>query len=264
MGGTARLIVLGSGTSVPRADRATSCYLVDDGAGTVVLVDLGPGALHRAAAEGHDLDALSAVLLTHLHPDHCADLVALQFALRNPIPRAGAGPLPLLAHPDVTLLLARLRNAWPGWLAVGPERLRPVPVGPGPLPLPGRLRGEAHPIAHTATSLGFRLTLPDGFVLAFSGDATEGEGLLALGRDADLLVLEAACPDERPVEGHLTPRRAGQVAAACGARHLLLTHFYPPVLETPIEARTREGFEGRLTLAQDGMVLPLVAAPATR
>jgi len=80
----ARLIVLGSGTAVPRADRASSCYLVDDGAGHVLLVDLGPGALHRAAAAGCALPDIDAVLLTHVHPDHCADLVALQFALRNP------------------------------------------------------------------------------------------------------------------------------------------------------------------------------------
>jgi ribonuclease BN (tRNA processing enzyme) len=262
MGDTPRLIVLGSGTSVPRADRASSCYLVEDGGGHALLVDLGPGALHRAAAAGWPLPRLHAVLLTHIHPDHCADLVALQFALRNPLLATRPAPVTVAGDAAVGLLVARLRNAWPGWLGVDGSLLRIVAVVPGPVELaPGPAFGgwriEAFRVAHAASSLGYRLTLPGGFTLAFSGDATEGGDLLALGRDADLFVLEAAVPDERPVEGHLSPSRAGRVAAACRARHLLLTHFYPPVLEQPLEPLVRQSFEGRLTLAEDGLILPL-------
>jgi ribonuclease BN (tRNA processing enzyme) len=93
--------------------------------------------------------------------------------------------------------------------------------------------------------------------VALSGDATEGADLLELGREADLFVLEAAVPAHFNVPGHLDPARAARVASACRARHLLLTHFYPAVLEQPIAALAQQGFEGRLTLAQDGMVVPL-------
>jgi ribonuclease BN (tRNA processing enzyme) len=257
MGGHARLIVLGSGTAVPRADRATSCYLVDDGAGTVVLVDCGPGALHRAAAHGYDLTRVDAVLVTHVHPDHCADLVALCFALRSPgLPRRSR-PVLLAGHPAVSLLLARLRNAWPGWLGLSEGRLAVHAVGPGPVPLPGRTTVTAYRVAHHESSLGYRLGLPDGFQLAFSGDAVESPGLEELGRDSDLFVLDAAGPDSRPIPGHLTPRRAARVGAACGARALLLTHFYPSVLRTAIEDEAQEAFEGRLMLAEDGLHLSL-------
>lgn len=257
MAGAARLTLLGSGSALPHPERGTSCYLLEDGAGTRVLLDLGPGALQRAARAGCRLPDLSAVLLTHLHPDHCADLVALQFALRSPLLEPRSRPLELYGHPDTAALLSGLRDAWPGWLAAGPERLAFRAAAAGPLPVPGRWQVQAFRVAHHATSLGFRFTLPDGFRLAFSGDATEGAELLDLGREADLFVLEAAAPDAAPLEGHLTPRRAGAVAAACGARHLLLTHFYPPVLDEPIAERAQETFEGRVTLAQDGLVLPL-------
>lgn len=262
MGRAPKLIVLGSGTALPRADRASSCYLVDPGDGRAILVDLGPGALHRAAQHGYCLDRIALVLLTHIHPDHCADLVALQFALKNPLCARREAPLVVLGHPDVALLVARLRNAWPEWLAPGRGRFTLGAVGPGPVELPRGLPAglscRAHRVAHTGTSLGYRLTLPDGFSLAFSGDATEGAELEDLGRDTDLFVLEAAVTDARPVPGHLSPRRAGRVAGACGTQHLLLTHFYPPVLDEPIEAQAREGFEGRITLAEDGMVVPLL------
>jgi ribonuclease BN (tRNA processing enzyme) len=258
MGSNARLIVLGSGTAVPRGDRATSCYLVDDGAGTVLLIDCGPGALHRAASHGYGLDRIDAVLITHVHPDHCADLIAICFALRSPEAPKRRAPLLVLGHPAVALLLSRLRNAWPRWLALSPRQLELRSVEPGPVPCPGRTTVTAHRVAHHESSLGYRLGLPDGFQLAFSGDATEGAELAELGRQADLFVVEAAGPDSRPIPGHLTPRRAARVAAACGARSLLLTHFYPSVLRTAIEADARESFEGRLALAQDGLDLPLV------
>ncbi len=257
MGRAARLIVLGSGTVVPSATRDTSCYLVDDGAGTAFLIDLGPGALQRAARAGYDLDRLGAVLLTHVHPDHCIDLATLHFALRNPLPRREQGPLAVFGHPLTAGVVERLKAVWPRWLEVGDDRLVLHPVLPGPVPVPGGTRVEAFPIEHTESSLGYRLTLPNGFQVAFSGDATEGGGLVDLGRDSDLLVLEAAVSDEWPVEGHLTPRRAGRVAAQCGTGHLLLTHFYPPVEAVPIADQAREAFEGPVTLAQDGMVVPL-------
>lgn len=257
MGGPPRLIVLGSGTAVPRADRATSCYLVDDGAGTVLLVDCGPGALHRAAAAGYPLPSLDVVLVTHIHPDHCADLVALQFAVRGPLGAPRPRPVLVFGDPAVALLVSRLRNAWPEWLAPKADRFELRTVAPGPVALPGRTTAAAFKVAHHASSLGWRLTLPDGFTLAFSGDATEGADLLALGRDADLFVIEAAVPARSGIPGHLDPARAGRVGAACGAKALLLTHFYPSVLAQPIASLAQQGFEGRVTLAQDGMVVPL-------
>lgn len=263
MGRPAELTVLGSGTAVPRADRASSCYLLRH-QGTCLLIDLGPGSLQRAAAAGADLEQLDGVLLTHVHPDHCADLVALQFALMNPGPRSGLPPLPVFCHPAAALLVSRLRNAWPGWLAVGPERLQLIPVQPGRVELPGGWLAEVLPLRHHESSLGWRLTLPQGPTVAFSGDTVESPELLALARDADLFVLEAAGPDGAPLPGHLTPRRAGAVAAACGARELLLTHFYPATLAEPIEVAVRETFEGRLTLAQDGLVIPVSPRPASR
>lgn len=262
MGDPGALIVLGSGTAVPLPDRGSSCYLLRDGRGTTVLVDLGPGALLRAARAGSPPEDLDAVLVTHVHPDHTADLVALQFALMNPGVRAGQGPLPLIGHPALALLVARVRNAWPRWLAVGPERLALRGTDGGPLELPGGWRAEAVPLAHHASSLGWRLTLPGGQVVAFSGDAAGCGGLERLLEGADLAVLEAAGPDEAPLEGHLTPARAGALAAAAGVRRLVLTHFYPETLAGDIEAGARQTFEGDLRLAQDGALVPL--PPAAR
>lgn len=252
-----RLTVLGSGTAVPLPDRTTSCYLLEDGGGAALLVDLGPGALARAAAAGVDLERLDGVLLTHVHPDHCADLIALQFGLSSPLIARERGPVQVFGHAAVARINAGLRATFSGWLEPGPGRFALHTVEPGPVTLPWPLQAEAHPIVHHESSLGWRLTLAGGAVVAFSGDAVEGLGLDDLAAGADVLVLEAAGPDGAPIPGHLTPRRAGVVAARAGVRHLVLTHFYPPTLAEPIEAAVRETFEGALTLAHDGLALDI-------
>ncbi len=253
----ARLTVLGSGTALPLPGRGSSCYLVEDGAGATILVDCGPGALLRAARHGADLAKIDAVLVTHVHPDHCSDLAALLFGLRSPALGRRAAPLRVCGHAQVALLLARLRNAWPGWLEPEGRRLSVQALAAGERLAIGGTEVRAGAVVHHGSSLGYRLQLPNGRVLAFSGDAVEGGELADLGRDSDLFVLEAAGADESPIPGHLTPRRAARLAAACGARSLLLTHFYPAALATPLRDRALEAFEGRLLLAQDGLVVPL-------
>ena len=51
---------------------------------------------------------------------------------------------------------------------------------------------------------------------------------------------------------HLTPERAGAMAREADTRHLVLTHFYPPV-ETSDPARAAAGtFQGAISAARDG------------
>lgn len=258
MASAPRLIVLGGGTAVPRAGHASSCYAVDDGAGTLVLVDAGPGALHRAAQAGLPLESISAILLTHVHPDHCADLVALLFALRSPLVRADAAPLFVIGHHSFPLLMNRLRNAWPGWLAAPNQKHQFIAAGAGARFELGPIEVTAFAVNHIESSLGWRLRLPSGFELAFSGDTLEGGQLEELGRDVDLFVLEGAVPDAAPFGKHLTPRRAARVAAAAGAKALLLTHLYPETRDSGEVDAVGEAFDGPWTVAADGQAIELL------
>jgi ribonuclease BN (tRNA processing enzyme) len=66
-----------------------------------------------------------------------------------------------------------------------------------------------------------------GRVLAYSGDTDACPALEELAKEADLLLAEASFQEDRDeVRGiHLTGRRAGEAAAAAGARRLVLTHI---------------------------------------
>src|SRR5262245_66297905 len=85
-----RLTVVGCSGSYPGPDSAASCYLVEAG-GTRIVLDLGNGAL-GSLQRYTNLDGIDAVLLSHLHPDHCLDLCSYYIYRRFRPDR----PLPLV------------------------------------------------------------------------------------------------------------------------------------------------------------------------
>ena len=79
--GAFELVVLGAGPAyTDRPDSSGAAYLIRhrDGA---ILLDLGQGSFPRLASE-LEPSTLSAILVSHLHPDHFVDLVPLRHYLR--------------------------------------------------------------------------------------------------------------------------------------------------------------------------------------
>lgn len=241
-----RLTILGSGTAIPVPDRYPAAYALELPQG-LALVDCGPGALRRLAQAGHGIERLRAVMLTHYHTDHCADLAALLFALRSPT-YEGRPPLAIHGAPGLVRLVEKLTEAWP-WLQPRGYELALHEVTPGRFDLLGA-QVDAVPIRHTAQSLGYRVAA-DGGAIAFSGDADECDELVDVARDTDVFVCEAATPDGQKLDGHLTPALAAGYAARAGCRQLVLTHFYPPCEGVDLRAQAAAGFDGAITLAHD-------------
>jgi ribonuclease Z len=88
------------------------------------------------------------------------------------------------------------------------------------------------------------------------------DGVYALADGADLLVIEstflaedAALADQY---GHLTAAQAGRVAAECGVRRLVLTHFSQRY-EDPMRfhAEAAEVFGGDIVVAEDLARIPV-------
>lgn len=241
------LIVLGSGTSFPVPDRALPGYAVGAGGSTLVL-DCGAGSHRQLVRAGLRLQDVDAVLVTHRHLDHVSDLPQILFTLR--IPRFGrTKPLLVVGPPGMRGYVEGLARVNAPWLEA-PYGLEVRDLLDAGMSI-GDLRVEAREVVHTKPSVAYRVT-HGGRTLVYSGDVGECPEIVEAARGADLLLLECAQPDSDPLETHLTPTQCGRIASAAAPRHLVLTHFYPAVLQTDIEGAVRRaGYRGPLTLATD-------------
>ena len=213
-----RLTVLGSCGAWPAAGDACSGFLVEHDGFRLVL-DLGYAVVPRLLTL-LGADEVDAVVISHGHPDHCADL--------NPLLRARtlvehpAPPLPVYAPAGA--LNAVLALDRPGMLdaAVEVHELPPtVHLGP--------FRIDATPLPHTLPNMGVRVAA-SGRVLAYTGDTGPSPSIVELARGADVLLAEATYVDEVPEDSrrHLSSaRQAGEYAAQAGVGRLLMTHLWP-------------------------------------
>ena len=239
------LTVLGCSGSVPGPDSPSSGYVVDHEDFRVVM-DLGPGAagalLDTAATESPRVDA---VLISHLHADHCLDLVSLATALRYGRYPATA-PLPVYGPAGVRERILTAYGYDPGMDDLFTFTETDVPAELGPFTV--RWATMNHPVP----TRGFRLTA-GGRSLTYSADTGESAALVDLATGTDALLCEATyAPGDTIVPDlHLTGAQAGEHAARAGAGRLLVTHVPPwssrevaateaaSTFDGPVEAVTR-------------------------
>lgn len=247
------LTVCGSAGTHPGPGRACSSYLVESD-GTSLLLDAGNGSLPNLM-QRCDVADLDAVVVSHLHPDHCADLYGLYYALRfHPTGQravdvhapAGAGPhlAQILGDPSSPTFgeVLRFRDATAGdVLEVGPMTVR--------------LFAAEHPLPTIASRVEV-----GGRVVAFTGDSAVTTRLVELAQGADVLLADATWQESaRPLPDgiHMTGREAGRVAADAGVATLVLTHILPTNDPEVTAAEAAEVFDGEIVLATDLLELTL-------
>lgn len=223
-----RVTVLGCSGSFAGPLSPSSSYLLQqvvDGRLWSIVLDLGSGAL--GPLQRHlSPDQLDAVVLTHLHPDHCVDLCGLYVSRRY----RPAGPLPSrlpVYGPSGTA--ERLQLMYHGLEPGGMEAQFDfgVVVDAAPLVI-GPFTLTPYAVNHPVEAFGYRV-VADGAVLAYTGDTDDCANLTPLLRDADLALMDSAFVDGRDDEVrdiHLSGSRAATAAVrAGGVQRLVLTHI---------------------------------------
>ncbi len=245
-----RITVLGGCGAWPAAGEACSGYLLEH-AGFRLLLDPGYATLPRLL-EQVGAEQVDAVLISHGHPDHCADL--------NPLLRAralGEDPPPALpVHTLPGALDAVLALDRPGMLKDA-YRLHDFTAGTG-FGI-GPFRVDTWALPHFVPNAGLRLTA-GGRSLAYTGDTGPTPDLVDLARDTDLFLAEATYPEHVPAEDSRylsSARQAGEYAARAGTGHLLLTHLWPGTDPATALDAARRNHRGRLDVARAGEVIDL-------
>ncbi len=251
-----RFTTLGTGTIALSAARSCAGYFLD--AGDVrLLIDCGAGILRRLAEQQLPWPDITHVALTHFHIDHHGDLPSLIFAWRYGILPARSAPLEILGPPGTRTLIERLAGAYGEWVLTPgfPIAIRELAFGEG-MPLTAAVRLDTCKVPHTPESVAYSITR-GGRRLVYSGDTGVDERLADWAHGADVLVCECSLPASMAIQEHLTPEDCGLLAARAAPRHLVLTHFYPPVEQMDVRAIVAARFQGTTTLAHDGWYIDI-------
>jgi ribonuclease BN (tRNA processing enzyme) len=242
------VVILGSGTCVPQADRSSPSSLVSI-AGEAVLVDGGTGTMRRLLEAGFHYRDVDHLFFTHVHPDHVLDLVPFLFATKHTPGYVRTKPLHVLGPPGFEDFFDRLMGLFGEWVLSEDYPLELEEMDDGKRVF-GSWEVTTRLLAHAVPTIGYRFT-HNGTVIVVSGDTDYCEAIVDLARDADALVLECSFPDEHKVEGHLTPKYASQIAREAGCKRLITTHMYPVASPESLAASCRMGFAGEVIAGRD-------------
>ncbi len=245
-----RLTVLGGSGGFPAAGGACSGYLIEH-AGFRLLVDPGyaivPRLLELVPAEGID-----AVVVSHGHPDHVADLNPLlrARALRDdPAPRLAAYALSDALDP--VLALDQIRAL------AGTCEVREFAAGEafriGPFDVASRL------LPHSIPNVGLRISA-DGHSITYTGDAAPSDDLVELADRTSLLLAEATYVESVPsgnVGALNSALEVGRQADRAKVDHLMLTHLMPGTDRAASRAAAARSYTGPIDVAVAGVVVDL-------
>jgi ribonuclease BN (tRNA processing enzyme) len=248
------LTVVGCSGSFAGPDSPASCYLLQaehEGRTYSLVVDLGNGAL--GALQRHiDLVDVDAVVLSHLHVDHCIDL-ASYYVVRTYRPGGAMPRLPVHGPAGTGARIAAASGFrdqrgvdkvfdFTDWGSDQPVRLGPFTITPAR-------------VLHPVETYALRIE-EQGRVLVYSGDSGPSTALVDLASGADLFLCEASflVGGDNPPDLHLTGREAGLHASRAGVGRLLLTHIPPWHDPARILAEAVPEFSGPVELAETDAV----------
>lgn len=239
--------VLGCGDAFCSGGRLQTCFHVgaDD---QNMLLDCGPTVLLAMQQQHVDPLDIDQILLSHLHGDHFGGvpffLMHAQFVAKRDRPLTIVGPegTEQRVRDALDVLFPDLHDTtWDFPLSF-------VELVPGLGRIVGGVRVLAQLVDHPsgAPSLAYRLEYGDK-TLAFSGDTSWTDALVAVADKADLLIAE--CHSYRP-NGvfHLDWQTLNEHEDDLRAKRILLTHMSQPMLD-----RLPDIDRGRFEFADDGL-----------
>ena len=253
---TLKVVVCGSRSPLPSPGRAEACILVEAG-DDIYIFDLGNGSMDNLSEYQVPWPNVKAVLITHMHSDHIADLpdAHLQSWIQgrnSPLMVYGPEGINLVTKGFELAYSAdyQYRNEHHGdeMLPMSIAGFNPIQIMDNQL-IPNDTPGleilpfvvDHYPVN---SSFGFKISYK-GRTVVISGDTIHDGSVQKYSKDVDLLVHSAISIDlvERMREVallpqldeilfdiqdyHTTIKEAGEIARDANVKHLLIYHAIP-------------------------------------
>jgi len=257
----------GTGGPFPDINRAGPCTVVVAG-DHLYIVDVGQGSARNVALMGFQIGKVDAILLTHFHSDHIADLG--EFMLQRWAGGSNAKPLDVIGPTGVETVVGGFNQAYSlddGYRVAHHGAATVPPSGAGGTARPfslspeedasvvvvdeGGLKITAFKVNHAPVSpaVGYRFDYK-GRSLVISGDTVPSPSLKKQSQGVDVLVHDAMqvsmikilhdlagyspSPSLAKITAdipsyHTTPEEAAKIASEAGVKQLILYHISPPI-----------------------------------
>ncbi|HGS8768631.1 TPA: MBL fold metallo-hydrolase [Streptococcus agalactiae] len=212
-----KLTTLGCWGGYPYKDGGTTSFLLTGENNFHLLIDAGSRSINELEKEISPLD-LDAVIISHYHPDHVADLgVLYHYRLLYPKDKWEPKVLPVYGHneDDYEFSKLTLPNVAQGiaYHTNGVEQVGPFNI---------TFIKTVHPVVCYAMRITERET---GQVLVFTGDSGYFADLVPFTKGADLFLADVYLYEGNENHiAHLTSKEAGEIAYNAKVKKLVLTH----------------------------------------
>lgn len=264
-----RVLMLGTGSSVPNKVRNISAILLRIDENNSILLDCGEGTIGQIiryfgnANVDNILRSIKAIYISHVHADHHLGIIGL-LQEREKYTKE---PIYILTTKQIEL-----------WLQFYHHHYEPIShlyklVNNYDLYLNKHIlsnlsetllyyslnvkRIDTILVKHCKHSFGVAITLKDNKKIVYSGDTMPCENLITLGKNCDLLIHEATMEDSLKQlarkKYHSTSSEAINAGKLMNAKFTLLTHFSQRYSKLPLISEKEEN----VGLAYDNMDIKL-------
>lgn len=240
------ITMLGIWGAYPEQDSATSSVLIEED-GFNLLIDCGSGVLSQLP-KYLPLSQLNALIVSHYHYDHIADIGCLQYALmlqKNLGQISNKGVFPIYGHnkdQDKFNALSYLEIT----KGISISEDDNITIGPFEVSFCSTI--------HPAYGLAIKLK-SKGKTLVYTSDTEWNEPLVDFSKNADLIISEANLYEDKLhiAKGHLTGSQVGTLAEKANAKKVILTHLPHHGDHNEILQAAKEVYKGEAVLASPGL-----------
>ncbi len=239
-----KLTVIGYWGGYPAMDKASSAYLLEKD-GFHLVLDMGSGALLTLQKHIQVMD-IDAVILSHYHADHIADIGVLQHArLVQSYITDDETVLPIYGHSENIMQFNQLDHDFTKAIRYQPSEV--LKVGPFFI--------RFLQTKHSVPCYGMRITDGENTIVYTADTAFQNEWI-PFSSNADLLLADTNfyAKMDASSSGHMTSEEVGMIAHTANVKEVILTHLPHFGDHQQLIQETKDVYAGKVSLAYEGLV----------